>query len=196
VKRALIHAALASPAVLLALAWQYGQLGVDPEKTLIWETGIWTFNLLILVVLMPRIARWADWPAVIGCRRAVGLWAFAYATTHLGFFVIFLLGWDMARLGSEIVDRPYILVGFNAWLVLVLMAATSTRGWVRRLGKRWKRLHGLIYAALALAAVHYLLMIRSDWGWPVAYASIALLLVGLRVLKRRRFSPATADRAA
>ncbi|GIS91575.1 MAG: protein-methionine-sulfoxide reductase heme-binding subunit MsrQ [Pseudomonadota bacterium] len=195
-KRALIHAALASPAVLLALAWQYGQLGVDPEKTLIWETGIWTFNLLILVVLMPRIARWADWPAVIGCRRAVGLWAFAYATTHLGFFVIFLLGWDMARLGSEIVDRPYILVGFNAWLVLVLMAATSTRGWVRRLGKRWKRLHGLIYAALALAAVHYLLMIRSDWGWPVAYASIALLLVGLRVLKRRRFSPATADRAA
>lgn len=195
-KRALIHAALASPAVLLALAWQYGQLGVDPEKTLIWETGIWTFNLLILVVLMPRIARWADWPAVIGCRRAVGLWAFAYATTHLGFFVIFLLGWDMARLGSEIVDRPYILVGFNAWLVLVLMAATSTRGWVRRLGRRWKRLHGLIYAALALAAVHYLLMIRSDWGWPVAYASIALLLVGLRVLKRRRFSPATADRAA
>ena len=195
-KRALIHAALASPAVLLALAWQYGQLGVDPEKTLIWETGIWTFNLLILVVLMPRIARWADWPAVIGCRRAVGLWAFAYATTHLGFFVIFLLGWDMARLGSEIVDRPYILVGFNAWLVLVLMAATSTRGWVRRLGKRWKRLHGLIYAALALAAVHYLLMIRSDWGWPVAYASIALLLVGLRVLKRRRASPATANRAA
>ena len=195
-KRALIHAALASPAVLLALAWQYGQLGVDPEKTLSWETGIWTFNLLILVVLMPRIARWADWPAVIGCRRAVGLWAFAYATTHLGFFVIFLLGWDMARLGSEIVDRPYILVGFNAWLVLVLMAAASPRGWVRRLGKRWKRLHGLIYAALALAAVHYLLMIRSDWGWPVAYASIALLLVGLRVLKRRRFSPATADRAA
>ena len=195
-KRALIHAALASPAVLLALAWQYGQLGVDPEKTLIWETGIWTFNLLILVVLMPRIARWADWPAVIGCRRAVGLWAFAYATTHLGFFVIFLLGWDMARLGSEIVDRPYILVGFNAWLVLVLMAATSTRGWVRRLGRRWKRLHGLIYAALALAAVHYLLMIRSDWGWPVAYASITLLLVGLRVLKRRRFSTVTADRAA
>ena len=195
-KRALIHAALASPAVLLALAWQYGQLGVDPEKTLICETGIWTFNLLILVVLMPRIARWADWPAVIGCRRAVGLWAFAYATTHLGFFVIFLLGWDMARLGSEIVDRPYILVGFNAWLVLVLMAATSTRGWIRRLGRRWKRLHGLIYVALALAAVHYLLMIRSDWGWPVAYASIALLLVGLRVLKRRRASPATANRAA
>ena len=63
---------------------------------------------------MPGIARWADWPAVIGCRRAVGLWAFSYATTHFGFFVIFLLGWDMARLGSEIVERPYILVGFNA----------------------------------------------------------------------------------
>ena len=189
-KRALIHAALASPAVLLALAWQYGQLGVDPEKTLIWETGIWTFNLLILVVLMPRIARWADWPAVIGCRRAVGLWAFSYATTHFGFFVIFLLGWDMARLGSEIVERPYILVGFNAWLILVLMAATSTRGWIRRLGWRWKRLHGLVYVALGLAAVHYLLRIRSDWGWPVAYASIVLLLVGLRVLKRGRPSPA------
>jgi len=190
VKRALVHAALASPAVLLALGWHYGRLGVDPEKTLIWETGIWAFNLLILVVLMPGIARWADWPAVIGCRRAVGLWAFSYATTHFGFFVIFLLGWDMARLGSEIVERPYILVGFNAWLILVLMAATSTRGWIRRLGWRWKRLHGLVYVALGLAAVHYLLMIRSDWGWPVAYASIVLLLVGLRVLKRGRPSPA------
>ncbi|MCS5564558.1 MAG: hypothetical protein NZ728_09950, partial [Oleiphilaceae bacterium] len=113
-KRALIHAALASPAVLLALGWQYGQLGVDPQKTLILETGIWTFNLLILVVLMPSAARWAHWPAVIGCRRAVGLWAFAYASTHFLFFVTFLLGWDIMRLGSEIVERAYVLVGFNA----------------------------------------------------------------------------------
>ena len=193
-KRALIHAALASPAVLLALGWQYGQLGVDPQKTLILETGIWTFNLLILVVLMPSAARWAHWPALIGYRRVVGLWAFAYASTHFLFFVTFLLGWDIMRLGSEIVERPYVLVGFNAWLILLAMAVTSTRGWVRRLGRRWRRLHTLVYATLVLAAVHYLLMIRSDWGWPGAYASIALLLLGLRVFRRGVFSPEPAER--
>jgi len=194
VKRALIHAALASPAVLLALGWQYGRLGVDPQKTLIWETGIWTINLLILVVLMPSAARWAHWPAVIGCRRAVGLWAFVYASTHFLFFVTFLLGWDIMRLGSEIVERPYVLVGFNAWLILLAMAVTSTRGWVRRLGRRWRRLHTLVYVALVLAAVHYGLMIRSDWGWPVAYASVVLLLVGLRVFRRGAAAPESAKR--
>jgi sulfoxide reductase heme-binding subunit YedZ len=108
------------------------------------------------------------------------------------FFVTFLLGWDIMRLGSEIVERPYVLVGFNAWLILLAMAVTSTRGWVRRLGRRWRRLHTLVYVALVLAAVHYGLMIRSDWGWPVAYASVVLLLVGLRVFRRGAAAPESA----
>ena len=184
--RALVHLALAAPPILLALAWQRQALGVDPQKALILESGIWTFNLLLLVLLLPRAARWAGWPQLLRYRRAVGLWVFAYATTHFTFFLSFYLGWDFARLAEEIAERPYVLLGFATWLVLMLMAATSTRRAVRWLGRNWKRLHTGVYFALALASVHYLLMIRSEWAWPVSYAVIALVLLVLRLRRAAR----------
>jgi sulfoxide reductase heme-binding subunit YedZ len=180
------HLVLATPAIVLALAWQGQALGVDPQKSLIWETGIWTFNLLLLVLLLPRVARWAHWPALLRYRRAVGLWAFAYASAHFSFFLSFLLGWDFPRLAEEIAERPYVLLGFAAWLTLSALALTSTRAAMRRLGRHWKRLHSAVYIALALVAVHYLLMIRSDWAWPVSYASLALLIL---VFRLRRGNP-------
>lgn len=184
--RLAIHAVLAVPALVLIWGWQTGRLGVDPEKAVIWETGIWTFNLLITVLLLPVISRWAQWSALLRYRRALGLWVFAYASAHLTCFLTFLLGWDIKRLGEEIVERPYVLAGFGAWMVLLSMALTSTRGWVRRLGRRWKSLHTLVYVALTLAAVHYLLMIRSDWAWPVGYAACAVILIFSRFVRRRR----------
>ena len=112
--RLLVHGACVTPGVLLALGWQNARLGVDPEKTLIWETGIWTFNLLILVLVLPRAAAWARWPQLRRYRRAIGLWAFSYASIHFLLFITFLLGWDLGRLAEEISERPYILVGFSA----------------------------------------------------------------------------------
>ena len=185
-KRALVHAALASPAVLLAFGWHYGRLGVDPEKTLIWETGIWTFNLLITVLVLPVIARWARWTTLLLYRRAVGLWVFVYASAHLLSFLTFLLDWDITRLAKEVAERPYVLVGFSAWLILLTMALTSTRWSMRRLGRWWKRLHTMVYVVLGLAAVHYLLMIRSDWAWPATYAVFTLILLALRLAQRRQ----------
>ena len=98
----------------------------------------------------------------------------------------FYLGWDFARLAEEIAERPYVLLGFAAWLVLMLLAATSTRQAMRWLGRNWKRLHAAVYFALAFAGVHYLLMIRSEWAWPVSYAVIALVLLTLRLRRARR----------
>ncbi len=184
--RALVHLALAAPPCILGLAWQRQALGVDPQKTLILESGIWTFNLLLLVLLLPLGARWAAWPQLLRYRRAIGLWVFAYATAHFTFFLSFYLGWDMARLAEEIAERPYVLLGFAAWLVLMLLAATSTRRAMRRLGRHWKRLHAGVYFALAFASVHYLLMIRSEWAWPVSYAAIALMLLLLRLRRTTR----------
>ena len=179
--RLVAHLVLATPAVVLALAWQGRALGVDPQKSLIFETGIWTFNLLLLVLFLPHVAGWAHWPALLRYRRAVGLWVFTYASAHFLFFLSFLLGWDFPRLAEEIVKRPYVLLGFAAWLTLFALALTSTRAAMRRLGRHWKRLHSAVYIALALVAVHYLLMIRSDWAWPVSYASLALLMLVLRL---------------
>ena len=184
--RTLVHLVLAAPLCVLGLAWQRHALGVDPQKALILESGIWTFNLLVLVLLLPIGARWAGWPQLLRYRRAVGLWVFTYATAHFTFFLSFYLGWDFARLAEEIAERPYVLLGFAAWLVLVLLAATSTRQAMRWLGRNWKRLHAGVYFALAFAGVHYLLMIRSEWAWPVSYAVIALVLLTLRLRRARR----------
>ena len=181
--RLLVHCACVTPAVLLALGWQNTHLGVDPEKTLIWETGIWTFNLLIVVLVLPHAAAWARWPQLYRYRRAVGLWTFSYASTHFLLFITFLLGWDLGRLAEEIRERPYVLVGFSAWLILLPMAATSTGGWMRRLGNKWRMLHTLVYAAVTLAAIHFLMMVRSDYSWAVSYACIALILILARFIR-------------
>ena len=184
--RTLVHLTLAAPPFVLGLAWQRQTLGVDPQKALILESGIWTFNLLLLVLTLPLAARWAGWPQLLRYRRAVGLWVFAYAMAHFTFFLSFYLGWDIARLAEEIAERPYVLLGFAAWLVLMLLAMTSTRRAMRWLGRNWKRLHTGVYLALAFASVHYLLMIRSEWAWPVSYAVIALMLLVVRLRRVMR----------
>jgi len=124
--RLFVHGACATPALLLLAGWFNNRLGVDPEKTLIWESGIWTFNLLLVVLLLPIVANWAQWPRLHRYRRAVGLWAFSYATCHFLFFITFLLGWDLARLGEELRERPYIVFGFSAWLILWLWRLPQT----------------------------------------------------------------------
>ena len=115
---------MAAPLCVLGLAWQRHALGVDPQKALILESGIWTFNLLVLVLLLPIGARWVKWPQLLRYRRAVGLWVFTYATGHFTFFLSFYLGWDFARLAEEIAERPYVLLGFAAWLVLLPVSYT------------------------------------------------------------------------
>jgi sulfoxide reductase heme-binding subunit YedZ len=178
--RALVHIASATPALLLVAGWYFNRLGVDQEKTLIWESGIWAFNLLLVVLLIPLIARWADWPRLRRYRRAVGLWSFSYASAHFGFFIAFLLGWDVVRLGEELRERPYVLFGFGAWLILAVMALTSNRFAIRLLRKYWGALHKWVYVAIALAGIHYVLMIRSDYAWPATYATIAVILITAR----------------
>ncbi len=187
--RLLVHCANATPGLFLIFGWYQNRLGVDPEKTLIWESGIWAFNLLLVVVLMPVAAGWARWPALYRYRRAIGLWAFVYATSHFLFFIIFLLGWDLKQLGEELRERPYILAGFGAWLILFIMALTSNRTAMVRFGRKWRTLHLWVYGAIGLAAVHYLLMIRSDYGWPGVYALIVILVIVNKLLRRKNNSP-------
>lgn len=184
--RLFVHGACATPALLLLAGWFNNRLGVDPEKTLIWESGIWTFNLLLVVLLLPIVANWTQWPTLHRYRRAVGLWAFSYATCHFLFFITFLLGWDLARLGEELQERPYIVFGFSAWLILVAMAATSNRAAIRWLRKKWRVLHLWVYAAAGLAAIHYLLMVRSHYGWAGTYAGIVILLITARFIRVRK----------
>ena len=184
--RLLVHIASAIPALLLVAGWYFNRLGVDPEKTLIWESGIWAFNLLLLVLLIPVVARWANWPKLRRYRRAIGLWSFGYASAHLALFLAFLLGWDLVRLGEELKERPYVLFGFGAWMLLSAMAITSNRFAIKLLRKKWGTLHKFVYLAVALAGIHYVLMIRSDYAWPATYATIAGILIIARWIRSKK----------
>ena len=135
----------------------------------------------------------ADSRRLIAPRRTLGPMASADAVSARGWIMglyvsdrspacvySFLLGWDIFRLGEELFKRSYILVGFIAWITLMPLAITSTKRWVQRLGPGWKRLHQSIYIAMALAAVHYLMTVRSDYAWAGSYAMVVILILALR----------------
>lgn len=119
-------------------------------------------------------------------RRMLGLFALFYGLLHLLSYVIFILGVDAGRLISETIKRPYITVGFPALLILIVLGITSTQGMMRRLGKRWVKLHRLVYIALILAWVHVLWQVRASYLEAVVYAVVIIVLFGLRLIPARK----------
>ena len=117
-------------------------------------------------------------------RRLLGLYAFAYATLHFSAYLVLDLRGYWTQIFEEIAKRPYITVGFAAWLLLVPLAITSTKGWIRRLGRNWARLHKLVYAAGVLAVLHFWWLVKSDIREPALYAAILVVLLGWRAWKR------------
>ncbi|MFC3607132.1 protein-methionine-sulfoxide reductase heme-binding subunit MsrQ [Stutzerimonas tarimensis] len=158
-----------------------GRLGPDPGKVLVDNLGNGSLVLLLLTLAMSplnRLARWGGWMAV---RRQLGLWSFTYASLHLAGYFIFMLGLELSRLIEETRERPYILVGLLAYLGLLALAFTSTRASMRRLGKRWKRIHQLIYPILSLALLHMLWVVRADAAAWALYAAAGALLIAMRI---------------
>lgn len=156
-------------------------LGPEPGKAIVWFTGTWAFNFLLIVLAVTPVKDLLKQKWILAHRRMIGLFAFFYTTLHLLSYFAFLLEWQWQELGTEIVDRPYLLVGALAWLLLVPLTITSTRNWQRRLKRLWKTLHKLVYVIGLLAAVHYLLQIRSSWFEPVLYTVVVLLAMALRL---------------
>jgi len=174
------------PFCWLAYAAVFARLGPDPAKSIMLETGEWALRFLLLTLCVSplrRIFRWS-WPMRL--RRMLGLYAFFYACVHLATFCHFYIGWTTSQLLEELAKRPYITVGALAWLLLLPLAVTSTRGMQRRLGRRWQRLHRLVYPALVLACVHLAWQVRSDYGDALAYGLAAALLLGYRAWPRVR----------
>lgn len=190
-KQPVWRAAVFAAALLPPAYWAYqaasGALAPDPGKALLDRLGQGGLVLLLLTLgLTPlqRATRWRGWAAV---RRQLGLWCFAYACAHLASYLLFVLGLEFSRLAAELRQRPYILVGALAWCTLLSLALTSNRFSMRRLGKRWKALHRLAYAALGLVLLHMLWVVRADLGRWLLYGAWALLLFAVRlpVVSRR-----------
>jgi len=191
-KVALFVAALV-PAALLVRGIFTGGLGVNPAETIQLETGRWTFKFLLLTLAVTPVRRLTGWNVVIQFRRMLGLFAFFYGTLHFASYWAFDLVFAFDRLFADIAKRPFILVGFLAWLTMLPLALTSTKGSIRRLGRRWALLHRLIYVTAVCAAIHFAWKVKVFTGDPVVYAAIVVVLLGIRgfwILRTRRPSRA------
>lgn len=180
---------LAALAPGLWLAWLYGfdALGPKPITALIHGTGDWAVRFLLLSLAVTPLRRIANYPKLILVRRMLGLTVLAYATLHLGLYVVdqnFLIG----KVVSEIVSRFYLTIGFVALVGLTILGATSTDGMIRRLGKAWPRLHKAVYAIAALGLLHYFLQSKIDVSAPVFWTGLFVILMGWRAMQRFRVS--------
>lgn len=191
-----MHALVLAPLGMLAWrAWEVGNgtnidaLGADPVAAIEHALGLWALRLLLLTLAVTPLRQLLGRPELLRFRRLLGLWAFAYASLHfIAWLVLDLRGW-WSQVFAEIAERPYITVGFAAWLLLLPLAVTSTRGWMRRLGRNWGRLHRLVYAIAVLAVLHFWWVVKSDVREPLLYAAILALLLGWRIVRRRTRQP-------
>jgi methionine sulfoxide reductase heme-binding subunit len=177
---------------LLPAAWYFylgvnDQLGADPMKTLERLLGLWALRFLIATLAVTPL-RQSFGINFLRYRRQLGLLAFYYAVLHLTVYLVLDQGLDVSAIVADIVKRPYITIGMAAFTLLVPLAVTSNNASVRRLGGRiWSRLHKLVYAAIALAAVHFLLVVKAWPLEPMIYAAIVAALLLYRVVKAAGF---------
>jgi sulfoxide reductase heme-binding subunit YedZ len=193
-KPGLILGSLAPLASIIVRAYQ-GNLSANPIAEIINELGL-TALIFLVAGLACTPARWLfGWMWPVRIRRELGLLAFFYAMLHVLVYVVLDQGFDWQIIVEDIVQRPFITVGFLALVLLAPLALTSTTGWVRRLGfRRWTRLHQLAYVAGVLAVVHFVWRVKIDLSQPLVYGSIlgALLLVRVAFWLRKRADGQTA----
>ncbi len=189
----------AIPALVLLLRFfsVYGEdLGVNPAETLEHFTGTVALVTVLVALTITPLRRLSGSNALITLRRPIGLWAFAYACAHLSCYLVFDQSFDWAEILKDITKRPYITVGFSAFLILLALALTSTTWSIRKLGgKRWQRLHRLVYVAATLGVLHYLWLVKRDATVPAGLGMVLLALLALRVRPRpgSASKPATLD---
>lgn len=190
--RLLAHALALTPMLWLLHDAYLGRLGADPVAELTHRSGDWALRLLLLTLAVTPLRRISGWHWPLGYRRMLGLHAFAYACLHFAVYLVLDLGGYWAQILDDVVKRPFITVGFLAWLGLLPLAATSNRGAMRRLGRRWGQLHRLVYAVALLAVLHFIWQVKADLREPLIYAAVLVVLLLARWPHYRRFAnPAT-----
>lgn len=179
---------LASLTPLAYLLWDYftNRLSVNPIQDITFRTGKDALVLLVLSLACTP-AQMLGFRDAVKVRRALGLYAFLYVTLHLLTFIWLDYGLDFGLLYQAIFEKRYALVGFAAFLILLPLALTSTKGWQKRLGKNWKRLHWGAYLAGVLAVIHYVWLVKSDIREPLAYGAVVALLLFVRIPAVRQF---------
>ena len=191
-----------SPALWLGGEWLADALGVNPLNRLLHFTGRWALIMLLVTLSVTparRLSLWvaqtvharygkrlSDWNWLIRLRRQLGLFAFFYACLHLGVYLGLDAGFDGAALRDDVLERPFIVLGVVAFVLLLPLAATSNQAAMRALGTAWRRLHTLSYAIVVLAVVHFWLQMKVGHTTPLPYTVALVVLLAVRVLAWRR----------
>lgn len=169
------------PAAELVWRLTHAQLSPNPVEFIEHYTGIWALRLLLIGLAMTPLRQISGRVEFVQIRRLLGLWAYAWICVHFAIFLTFDLEWAFAKLTEEIIERTYITIGFAAWLLLLPLAITSTNAWQRRLKRRWKLMHRLVYPAVLLGGLHFFWLVKSDLREPLVYLAITAVLLLLRV---------------
>ncbi len=215
----LVFIASLLPAAWLVWAGLTGNLSANPLSDLTNETGVWALRFLCITLVITPARRLTGWNALIKFRRMAGLFAFFYGTLHFLTYTIAdrfaaldfpdgIVAWStVANLAKSVTEdvykRPFITIGFTAFVLMVPLAITSTAGMIRRLGgKKWNALHRLVYVSAAAGALHYWWLVKADVRRPLIYAAIVAVLLAVRFYwareksaKAARVAPATAKPA-
>ncbi len=192
------------PAARLVYDAFSGGLSVNPIEDITDRTGWWALFALAATLAITPLRRVTKWHWLVRYRRQLGLTAFIYATMHLATYAVLDLGFDLSHLKGDLLERPFMTVGFLAWLILLALAFTSTRRAIRALGSRWQKLHRFVYLAAALAVLHFFWSQKADKVEPLIFAGVFAVLLGARLvyslLKRRQAaypaSPSAASTAS
>jgi len=164
---------------LSSIVWRifYGDLGSDPIETITFATGDWTLRFLLITLAVSPFRQWFGLSALLRFRRMLGLYVYFYACCHFLIWFILDHALSFGDMIEDIIDRPYITFGFSALMLLIPLAVTSNNVMVRKLGRRWKKLHRLVYAIIILGVLHYLWLTKADYLEPGIYALIAGVLL-------------------
>lgn len=188
ISKVILFVALLLPCVWLIFAAVNNQLGADPAKKLVEETGLWAIQCLWLSLAMTPLKNWTGSSQWIQYRRMIGLFAFFYVLLHFLGYIFLLFGAQWALIGQELTKRPYIIVGFSAFVLLIPLAITSTAGWQRRLKRRWLTLHKLVYLIAILALIHFIWLKKLGIFavWPYALVLLILFTERIRSYLRKK----------
>ncbi|HWR77088.1 MAG TPA: protein-methionine-sulfoxide reductase heme-binding subunit MsrQ [Thiobacillus sp.] len=187
------------PLVRLIVLGGSGGLGANPIEFITRSTGTWTLVGLMVTLSVTPLRRLTGRADLIRYRRMLGLFTFFYAGLHFVTYIWLDQFFDPAAIAKDIIKRPFITIGFTAFLLLIPLAATSTHAMMRRLGRRWQQLHRLIYLIALLGVIHYLWLVKKDLTEPLVYGAVLTLLLVMRLpwgvtllqAARSRFMPAS-----
>lgn len=181
------------PLARLIAGFPLGWLGANPIEFITRSTGTWTLVGLAVTLAITPLRKWLNWPWLIRLRRTAGLLAFFYACLHFTTYIWFDRFFDVEDILKDIIKRPFITVGFAAFVLLIPLAATSKNSIIKKLGaKLWQRIHYLIYLIAILAVIHYWWLVKKDLTQPIIYACVIAVLLGARLIWKLRSMSSTA----